>query len=183
MLTIKEMLKGISCVNEDVLVEISDKLWEIGTLEKIKEKVSPELFLLYIGVNMIGNWKEKGWWGVISEHAALVPFIPETLEAFCLYDLKKAFEDVISLFPEYTVFSNEDSSYYDIINFLQKAYFKVTDERLNGISFEKRKEMIASIRQRENVLENLTEPLWGFGAEDDGWKQVLDFIACARAEK
>lgn len=63
MLTIKEMLKGISCVNEDVLVEISDKLWEIGTLEKIKEKVSPELFLLYIGVNMIGNWKEKGWWG------------------------------------------------------------------------------------------------------------------------
>lgn len=63
MLTIKEMFKGISGMNERVLVEISDKLWEIGTLEKIREEVTPELFLLHIGINMIGNWKCEGWWG------------------------------------------------------------------------------------------------------------------------
>lgn len=177
MLTIEDIFKDVSSVNEDVLVKLSDKLWEIGTLEKIKEEVSPELFLLHIGMNMIGNWKCEGWWGVISEQAVLVPFIPKVLEAFGLYDLKIAFENVISLFPEYTVFSNEDASYYDIINFLQNARFKVSDERLNSIKPEKRKEMVVSIRQRVNTLEALTEPLWGSGAENDGWKQVIDFIA------
>ena len=57
MLTIKEMFQDISSINEAVLVKLSDKLWEIGTLEEIREQVSPDLFLLHIGINMIGNWK------------------------------------------------------------------------------------------------------------------------------
>lgn len=26
-------------------------------------------------------------------------------------------------------------------------------------------------------LEQLTEPLWGYGSENNGWKTVLDYIA------
>jgi len=104
MLTLEECLKDVKYIEEVTLVELSDKLWKLGTLEKIKEEVSPELFTLHVGMNMIGNWKGSGWWGVISEHAELVPFVADTLEAFGLPALKTAFENVISCFSVvYTV--------------------------------------------------------------------------------
>ena len=176
MLTLKEYLKDVKCVEEGTLAELSDKLWEMGTLEEIRGKVSPELFTLHIGMNMIGNWKGGGWWGVISEQAELVPFIPDTLEAFGLPVLKAAFENVISCFPEDTVFSN-DGSYCDTINFLQNVRFKVSEERLKVISPEKRKEMVKSVHRYLEELEQLTEPLWGYAGENGGWKTVLDFIS------
>ena len=176
MLTLKECFKDAECLNEGTLVELSDKLWELGTLEKIKEEVSPELFTLHIGMNMIGNWKGEGWWGLISDQPELAPFIPDTLEAFGLPVLKTAFENVIACFPEDTVFTN-DGNYCDTINFLQNARFKVSNEKLNAISLEKRKEMVKKIHQYLEELEQMTEPLWGYSAENDGWKAVLDFIA------
>ena len=57
MFTLKECFKDAEHLEEGTLVELSDKLWELGTLEKIKEEVSPELFTLHIGMNMIGNWQ------------------------------------------------------------------------------------------------------------------------------
>ena len=176
MLTLEECLKDVKYIEEVTLVELSDKLWELGTLEKIKEEVSPELFTLHVGMNMIGNWKGSGWWGVISEHAELAPFVADTLEAFRLPALKTAFENVISCFPEDTVFSNDDT-YYDTINFLQNVRFKVSNERLNTISIENRKEMVNNIHRYLEELEQLTEPLWGYSCENNGWKTVLDFIS------
>lgn len=57
MITIKEMMDGVSGIDESELFKISDKLWKIGRLEEIKETVSPDLFYLHVGINMIGNWK------------------------------------------------------------------------------------------------------------------------------
>ena len=37
--------------------------------------------------------------------------------------------------------------------------------------------MVKTIHQNLEELEELTEPLWGYSAENDGWKVVLDFIA------
>ena len=90
--------------------------------------------------------------------------------------MKAVFEDIISVFPTYTIFSNDESSYYDIINFLQNIRFKVEDERLNLIPLETRKEMVQVIKKKLDQLEDLSEPLWGYGAELDGWKQVIDYI-------
>lgn len=78
--------------------------------------------------------------------AELVPFIPNTLEVLKLHKLKAAFEHIISLFPSFTVFSNKDETYYDMINFLQNVRFKVTDERLNAISTEDRKTLVHAIQ-------------------------------------
>lgn len=50
------------------------------------------------------GWKGDGWWYIICEQADLVPYIPMTLEKLNLPELKTAFENVINLFPEYTVF-------------------------------------------------------------------------------
>ena len=51
MLTLQELLNGVKCLDENTLAELSDKLWELGTLDDIKEKVTPELFTLHICMN------------------------------------------------------------------------------------------------------------------------------------
>lgn len=177
MLTIRDVINDVSNVDETKLAEISDKLWKIGSLEKIKEKVSQDLFYLHVGINMIGGWKGEGWWGIICESANLVPYIPMTLDKLHLPELKIAFENIIKLFPTYTVFKVDDSAYYDIVNFLQSANLKVHDERLQSISLEKRREIVKLIRKNVNILEDLTEPFWGDGSECGGWKQILDLIS------
>lgn len=176
MLTIDDVIKDITNINEETLVILSDQLWEMGNIHEIKEKVSPELFLLHISINMIGDWKCEGWWGIISEQAELVPYIPEALEALQLNCMKSVYEEIIAVFPAYTIFSNDESSYYDIINFLQNIRFKVEDERLNRIPLETRKEMVQTIKTKLDQLEDLSDSLWGYGAELDGWKQVITYI-------
>lgn len=177
MITIKEMMDGVSGIDESELFKISDKLWKIGRLEEIKETVSPDLFYLHVGINMIGNWKGDGWWFLICEQADFVPYIPTALDKLNLPELKTAFENVIKVFPEYTVFKSNDAAYCDICNFLQSAGIKIDDERLKSIPLEKRKEMVRQVRQNIDRLEDLTKPLWGDSAEYEGWKHVLDFIS------
>lgn len=176
MLTIKEMVGSMTEIDEDVLVEISDKLWKIGSLEEIKKKTSPDLFYLHVGINMIGYWQNEGWWFLIGDWVDLVPYIPETLDRLNLSELKTAFEDVIKIFPDYTVFKSDDAAYCDIVNFLQSTHFKVSDERLNSIPLEKRKEMVTQIRKNLNRLEDLTESVFP-GGECNGWKPILDYIS------
>lgn len=51
------------------IVEVSDRLWSMGSLEEIKKEVDPSLFDFHIAINMIGNWKGDGWWFLICEQA------------------------------------------------------------------------------------------------------------------
>lgn len=183
MISVKEMTAGISVLDEAELVKISDKLWEIGSLEEIRQEVSPELFYLHVGMNMIGGWQNEGWWCVICEQADLVPYIPEALERLQLPELKTAFEDIIEIFPNYTVFKADDSTYYDIVNFLQTHWFAVEDKRLQSISLEKRKEMVAQVRKKLGVLEDLTGPVFGLDAECGGWKPVIEYISNCQTEQ
>lgn len=176
MITLKEMVNDISTIDEIQLVKISDKLWEFGTLEYIKENTDADLFYLHIAANMIGNWKGEVWWCVICEHADLVSYIPEVLDKLNLPEVKIAFENVIKLFPEYTVFKQDNAQYYDICNFLQSASLKVVDERLNSISKDERRELVKRVRQNVNRLEDLTAPIWREDAECNGWKVIVDYI-------
>ncbi len=179
MLTLGECFKDIKQIDETSLAKLSGQLWELGTVQQIKEKVSHELFILHIGINVIGIWKSDGWWSIISEYAELVPFIPDTLKAFGLLDLKATFEKIISYFPENTVYIN-DENYCDTVNFLQNTWFKVSSEKLNVISLEKRKEMVKSVHRYLEELEQMTEPLWGYSGENNGWKNVLDYISACQ---
>lgn len=176
MLTISEAIGNATNINESVLAGLSDRLWTMGNLSEIQKKVSPELFNLHVCVNMIGNWQCDGWGLMISDQAELIPFIPHTLEVLGLHELKAVFEHIISLFPSFTVFSNKDETYYDIINFLENVRFKVADERLNTIPVGDRKALVNAYRQSINELEELTNPLWGYGAKNDGWFHAIRFI-------
>ena len=180
MLTIQGMLAGERTIDEGVLAGLSDALWKLGPLEAIREQTSPELFQLFVGVQMIGNWQSEGWWGVISEQAELVPFIPQALEALGLPEVRAAFLDLVALFPAGTVFSNAEDGYADLINALQSPYGKASHPGLARMGPEERKALAAAVRRRLETLEDLTEPLWGYGAQADGWGQVLAFAAAHR---
>ena len=62
MLTLKELIKNQKNFNESFFAEVSDKLWKIGEIEEIKNQTDEDLFLFYIAVNIIGNWKGDVWW-------------------------------------------------------------------------------------------------------------------------
>ena len=55
MLTLKELIKNQKNFNESFFAEVSDKLWEIGEIEEIKNQTDEDLFLFHIAVNIIGN--------------------------------------------------------------------------------------------------------------------------------
>ena len=172
------MLKIEDMHNVDVteLTGISEELWKLGSLENIKENVSPEVFYLHVGINMIGIWKSEDWSGILGEQADLVPYIPWVLEALCLPDIREAFEKVIELFPEGTVFKSDSEEYYDIYNFLGTFSYKVQNEKFKTIAPEKRREMVKLMRQRVKVLDELTEQYWQEDAEAGGWKRILDYV-------
>ena len=176
MLKIKDVIEDLNNLDEVTLFHLSDKLWEQGNLDDIKEKVSAELFNLHIGINMIGIWKSEGWDSIIGEQADFVPYIPVVLQELELCDIRDAFENVISLFPEETVFKSDNEEYYDIYNFFTSFSHKVQNEKLKAIVPEKRREMLKLKRQKVSLLDELTEKYWSDDSEMAGWKQVVDYI-------
>ena len=107
MLKIEDVIEDLQNLDVAAFAQLSDTLWKLGNLEDIKEKVTPELFHLHIGINMIGIWKSEGWDCIIAEQADFVPYVSGVLREFELCDVKESFENVISLFPEDTVFKSD----------------------------------------------------------------------------
>jgi len=157
------------------LAELSDKIWGIGELDTIQEKVSRELFQLHIAINMIGNWQCDGWDSIIAYQPHLVPYISEVLPKFGLQYLQHAFDEVIAIFPDFITFE-DDSLYCDMINFLHNMRLKVSDERLNAFTQEERQVMVNQYQEKLNQLELMTEPLWEYGSPMDGWAIIFEYI-------
>jgi len=134
------------------LAELSDKIWGIGELDTIQEKVSRELFQLHIAINMIGNWQCDGWDSIIAYQPHLVPYISEVLPKFGLQYLQHAFDEVIAIFPDFITFE-DDSLYCDMINFLHNMRLKVSNERLNAFTQEERQVMVNQYQEKLNQLE------------------------------
>ena len=154
---------------------ISDDLWKLGSIDKIKDEVSPETFTFHVVVNMIGNWKGDGWDFIFYEGRALLPYIPDTLSRLELGEIKEAFEETLSVFPDFASDCNEEV-YTDVMNFLINPRFKVADERLNAISKEEQTALSKAYHKGVQRLDDLSEKLWGYRAEEDGWKNVLDYL-------
>lgn len=176
MLKIEDVIENPDNLDVTAFAQLSDKLWKLGNLDDIKEKVTPELFHLHIGINMIGLWKSEGWDFIIGEQADFVPYIPVVLQEFELPDVRERFENVISLFPEGTVFRSDNEEYYDTYNFLTSFSHKTESEKLKVIAPEKRRELVKSMRQKVSLLDELAKQYWGNSSDMAGWKQVFDYI-------
>ena len=89
-----------------------------------------------------------------------------------LGEIKDAFEQTLAIFPDFASDCDEEV-YTDVMNFLINPRFKVADERLNAISKEERRALSEAYHKGVQRLDDLSEKLWGYGAEEDGWKNVL----------
>ena len=89
--------------------------------------------------------------------------------------IKDAFEQTLSVFPDFASDCNEEV-YTDVMNFLINPRFKVADERLNAISKEERTALSRAYHKGVQRLDDLSEKLWGYRAAEDGWKNVLDYL-------
>lgn len=173
--TIKNFIKKNVPLDGDDLADISDKIWKFGNLDTIKKKVSPDLFTIHIAINMIGIWQGDGWYGIIGDNPTLIPYISETLDKLDLLEIKEAFQKVISLFPDFTVF-DDSKDYCNIINFLTNVRMEVGDERLKQYSKEERTQMSEEYHRKMEVLDGLSESVWNDDAEEEGWEAVLKYI-------
>lgn len=176
MLTIKDMVEGKGKLTETELAELSDQLWQLGNLQTIQKQVDPNLFLLHIGINMIGYWMGEGWWGIFCDQGELLPYLPKVLEAFGLPKLKTTLDDILSMFPKATHFSSEDPDYQDLITFFENARFPVSKEARKQVPMEERRKMVKQMQDKIGRLDELSTPIWGYGAIEDGWEQVLQYI-------
>ena len=87
--------------DESDLVKASVELWKLGSIDEIKDKVSPELFIVHVSMNMIGNHQCDGWRSIFYYHSQMLPYIPNALDALCLTDLKSEFNKFIAIASEF----------------------------------------------------------------------------------
>lgn len=160
---------------ETSLVNMSDEIWQGGTIEEIKAKVSNEMFTFHVALNMIGNWKGDGWHYLLCEGREFLPYIPDVLDKLGLEEMKQMFDKTLSVFPDFAQ-GCDDKTYIDVVNFLSNPRFKVSDERLNAIPKAERVALCNAFSECVEQLDNLSMPLWAFNAEAGGWKNVLDYL-------
>ena len=60
-ITLRDLLNDAWPQNEDDLVSLSDRIWELGSLAEICEKVGSNVFPIFVGMNVIDSWKGDGW--------------------------------------------------------------------------------------------------------------------------
>lgn len=175
MITIKDFIKKSIPEDGDDLVELSDQIWKLGDLEKIKKRVSAELFAVHIVMNVIGNWQGDGWYGIFRDQSKLIPYISQALEELGMKEIKEAFHNVMDLFPKFVNF-DDDKLYCDVINFMINPRISVYDERLKLFSKEERQHISEQYHIKMEILDDLSELLWGYGAPKEGWGSVLNYI-------
>lgn len=147
-----------------------------GDYRAKKEKVSREVFNLYIAYLAMSIWKGDGWGSVFAENHALVPYLAEAMNAVGLSGISKAVEQTVSTFPVWTDFSDGETI-YDIINFMENPRRKIDNEVLLKISREEREQMCSNYKDALHELDELASPLWEHGApQNEGLDIILEFV-------
>ncbi|MGG7073428.1 hypothetical protein U5B43_04075 [Campylobacter sp. 9BO] len=180
MSELKELLDryGNPC-DESKFASISDDIWQLGDIKKIKDSVSDEIFTFFVAINLIGNWQCGGWGFIFCEMRSLLPYAGGALAKLGLDELVTAFENTQKIFPDFAKECDE-STYVDVINFLLNPKFKVSNTRLNAISTDDRLKMSQMYHKNIQILDDLSESFWGYGTPHDGFGGVVEYIKRAK---
>jgi len=153
---------------------ISDNTWELGSLSEIKEKLSPELFTLHIGINITGNFQCDGWHNIFMYQGRLLPHTEAVLDELGLQEIKNSFSKIITRFPKFA--SDEFTcDNCDELKFLYGAYWELPEEELRKYSEEERTK-IADYNRLIEELDNISDKYFGYDTPYDGWESVIVYI-------
>lgn len=115
---ISDVLQGMDINTEDAIVTLSDRIWEIGNIDEIRQQVSDAAFTFHIVANVIGNCKCDGWMSIVEDHTDLLPYISSAMYEIGLDKVGEATQNIANIFPlDISVLS--DGEFCKVINFMK----------------------------------------------------------------
>lgn len=159
-----------------------NSMYDMGSWEEIKNKVSSKLFNVFVGMDMIGVWQGDGW-GCIFEGADTLPYIPQAIDLFGTSKMKKAFLSVFELYQDIMTFCNGNVRLYDIMDFLTstRSYnpdYTPDNEDLKKYTKGEHAKLSQRYHKRLNALEELPDnnAIWGNETPNNGYESILKYI-------
>lgn len=177
-----DLLQGMNVDTEDAIVTLADKIWEIGELSEIKDRVSDAVFTFHIAANVIGIYKGDGWQAIIEENAELLPYISRAMYEIGLDKIGEATKNIERIFPlEMDVLSLGEDQFCEVVNFVrgirEGRHFTITMEELKGYTPEERELITARYSEACEKLEEAVENIWGYDSPDnEGWGVVSRYL-------
>lgn len=179
---ISDILQGRDVNSEDTIAMLSSRIWSIGKLKEIKERVSDVAFTFQVVANVIGNYKGDGWESIIEEHGELLPYVSTAMREMGITEIADATSDIAKIFPSQIDLSSlSGEEYCEVVNFLRGTrigkYFNLTMPDLIKCSQEERKVLINQYTKTIELLDEISSTLWSYDSPDNGgWGIVSKYL-------
>lgn len=176
---IKEILKDEDPNSEYALAILSDYIWNIDSVKRIKELITDDAFNLFIICNTIGNYKCDGWSSIINYHTSLTPYMPKVLISEGLVEIANTLSSCIEFIKPYTLATDweEENMSASTYNFF--IGYDFNDERKDKFVFtdEEKEQITNSFNRYINQLDNLSGEIWDYSCPDDkGWGAAIRLL-------
>lgn len=171
---ISDVLQGMDINTEDAIVTLSDRIWEIGNIDEIRQQVSDAAFTFHIVANVIGNYKCDGWMSIVEDHADLLPYIFCAMHEIGLNKVSEATQNISNIFPlDISVLSSRE--FCKVVNFMKG---RQTDlEVLKKYSESEQEKMSEQYFDTIRKLDDIAAELWDYGCPDnEGWGVVSRYL-------
>ena len=170
----EQFLQGMDVNTEDAIVTLSDKIWEIGSIDEIRQQVSDVTFTFHVVTNVIGNCQGDGWMSIVEYHADLLPYISSAMYEIGLDKVGEATKNIANIFPlDISVLS--DSEFCKVVNFMKGH--KTDLEELKKYSESEQEKMSEQYFDTIDKLDEIAEKLWYYGCPDnEGWGVVSRYL-------
>ena len=161
----------------DVLYKKIKKLgrWGWIPVEKIKKKVSPEVFIVYLGMDMITKYQAGGWFYVPTPDGSIIPYVSDALIQLGLHEMEETFRQRYSILPELADYT-ETECIHEPMNVLMFEDYPPVDKRLRHYSKEERLRMYKEFSEVIKQLDVQSEQVWGKEAPGEGFALILRYI-------
>ena len=150
--------------------------WGWIPVEKIKKKVSPEVFTVYLGMDMITKYQAGGWFYVLTPDGSIVPYISDALTQLELHEIEETFCQRYSILPELADFTETECIHAPMNVLLFEDILSPNDKRLRHYNKEERIRIFKEFSEVIKQLDAQSEQVWGKEAPEEGFAGLLRYI-------
>lgn len=156
---LKEAFSEYKVIDENCIHKVFTNLSKMGSISKLEEELSEELFYLYVYIFLVSSYQSDGWNNIIDGGIDINPFISETLNVFKLHDIKTAYEKLSKITDD----DFEDNYLEDIFNYWDEIESDATDEQ-------------RKIHELYEKLDNISRTHWDECATNSYHKGIVDYV-------
>lgn len=158
--------------------------FSIDSVSNLQAKCTPETFAIYVCFQTIGCWQSGGLAiGVFGNFPQLVPYIPKIVSEIGYQDIGKAIQNIIKVFPKQTNFSQNDTLYCDILNFMENPRRKTTHALLQAITAGEKQRYHQKYIETLDIAETLIETQWFWETKEEEYKKLKAYCKVHKAKR